>query len=60
MVIFEPSNTHQGHYIMVNGENIGIVNLHAYKTIPEYKKEVDDKIDNYIKNEKNKQNISNK
>ena len=60
MVTFEPSNVHQGHYIMVNDENIGVVNLYAYKTSPDYKKEVDDKINNYIKNGKpnNKQQNS--
>ncbi len=52
MIIFESSNVHQGHYIMLNGENIGVVNLHAYETLPDYKKEVDDKINNYIKNGK--------
>jgi hypothetical protein len=52
MVTFKPSNVHQGHYIMVNDENIGVVNLYAYETLPDYKKEVDDKINNYIKNGK--------
>jgi hypothetical protein len=60
MVIFKPSNVHQGHYIIVDGESIGVVNLYAYKTSPDYKKEVDDKINNYIKNGKsnNKQQDS--
>ena len=52
-VVFEPSNAHQGHYVIINGETSGIiVNLYAYETIEEYKNEVDNKIEEYIKNEK--------
>lgn len=48
MVVFESSNVHQGHYVVINGEFTGIVvNKYAYDTIEEYKKEVDLKIKNY-------------
>lgn len=54
-VIFEPSNVHQAHYVIVNGEDSGIiVNLYAYRKIEEYKNEVDNKINEYIKNETNR------
>lgn len=47
-VRFEPSNVHQGHYIIINGENTGmVVNYYAYLTILDYKNEVDKKIKNY-------------
>lgn len=49
-VTFIPSNVHEGHYIHINGESTDIVvNLYAYKTIEEYKKQVDEKIENYKK-----------
>lgn len=44
-VVFKPSNVHQGHYVYIDGESTGIVvNLYAYKTIKEYKVQVDEKI----------------
>ena len=50
MVIFKPSNVHQGHYVYINGENTGIVvNLFAYKTIDDYKQQVDNKINKFKK-----------
>ena len=50
MVTFKPSNVHQGHYVYINGENIGIVvNLFAYKTIDDYKQQVDNKINKFKK-----------
>jgi hypothetical protein len=46
MVVFKPSNVHQGHYVYINGEDTGIVvNLFAYKTIKEYKVKVDESIE---------------
>jgi uncharacterized UBP type Zn finger protein len=49
-ILFEPSNVHQGHYVIINGETSGIiVNLYAYEMIEEYKKEVGNKIEEYIK-----------
>ena len=45
MVVFKPSNVHQGHYVYVNGVSTDIVfNLFAYETISEYKDKVDEKI----------------
>jgi len=50
-VIFEPSNVHQGHYVIINGELSGIiVNMYAYQTINDYKIEIDEKIEKYILN----------
>jgi hypothetical protein len=44
-IVFEPSNVHQGHYVILNGEDTGIVvNLYFYKTNEDYKKEIDNKI----------------
>jgi hypothetical protein len=49
-VEFIPSNVHQGHYIVIDGETTGIVvNLFAYKTIEDYKKRVDKKIEKFKK-----------
>ena len=50
-IVFEPSNVHQGHYVIINGECTGIVvNLFAYKTISEYKSQVDTRIEQFKKN----------
>jgi predicted nucleotide-binding protein (sugar kinase/HSP70/actin superfamily) len=50
MIIFKPSQVHQGHYVYINGESTDIVvNLFAYKTITEYKKKVDEKIEQFKK-----------
>ncbi len=50
MVVFEPSNVHQGYYVYINGENTGIVvNLFAYETIEDYKIKVDKSIEQYKK-----------
>jgi len=47
-VEFKPSYVHQGHYVEIDGEFTGIVvNLYAYETIDEYKKQVDEKINKY-------------
>lgn len=44
-VVFKPSNVHQGHYVYIDGKSTDIVvNLYAYKTIKEYKVQVDEKI----------------
>jgi hypothetical protein len=44
-VIFKPSNVHQGYYVYINEKNTDIVvNLFAYKTIDDYKKQIDKKI----------------
>lgn len=44
-VVFKPSYVHQGHYVYIDGKSTGIVvNLYAYKTIEEYKVQVDKKI----------------
>lgn len=60
-VVFEPSNVHQGHYVIINGESSGIIlNLYAYKTIERYKNEVDNKIKEYIKNETKTQKVFNR
>jgi hypothetical protein len=56
MVVFEPSNVHQGHYVIINGEDTGIVvNLYCYKINEDYKKEVDNKIKQYIKTKQHEQ-----
>lgn len=48
MVVFKPSNVHQGHYVYVNGEPTDIVvNLFAYETIKEYKVKVDKSIEQF-------------
>ena len=50
MVVFKPSNVHQGHYVYIDGEPTGIVvNLFAYKTIKEYKIKVDKSIKQFKK-----------
>lgn len=50
VITFIPSNVHDGHYVEINGESTGIVvNLFAYQTIEDYKKEVDKKIETYEK-----------
>jgi hypothetical protein len=50
MVVFKPSDVHQGHYIYINGVNTGIVvNMFAYETIDDYKKYVDKKIKQFKK-----------
>ena len=50
MVIFKPSEVHQGHYVYIDNESTGIVvNLFAYETIPEYKKKVDEQIEQFKK-----------
>ena len=50
MVVFKPSNIHQGHYVYIDGESTGIVvNLFAYKTIEEYKIKVDESIEQFKK-----------
>jgi len=47
-IIFKPSHVHQGHYVEINGVLTDIVvNLYAYETIDEYKKQVDEQIKNY-------------
>ena len=44
-ITFVPSNVHQGHYVYIDGKPTDIVvNLFAYKTIDEYKNQVDEKI----------------
>ncbi|MCZ2393395.1 MAG: hypothetical protein LC105_06045 [Chitinophagales bacterium] len=49
-VTFKPSNVHQGHYVYINNQETGIVvNLFAYQTILEYKKETDKKINEWNK-----------
>ena len=49
-ITFIPSNVHQGHYVYIDGESTGIVvNLFAYKTIDDYKQQIDNKINNYLK-----------
>jgi hypothetical protein len=51
MVTFKPSAIHQGHYVHIDGESTDmVVNLFAYQTIEEYKKEVDEKINNLKSN----------
>jgi predicted nucleotide-binding protein (sugar kinase/HSP70/actin superfamily) len=51
MIIFKPSQVHQGHYVYINDESTDIVvNLFAYKTIDEYKKQIDEKIENFKTN----------
>jgi hypothetical protein len=50
MIIFKPSEVHQGHYVYIDDESTGIVvNLFAYETIPEYKKKVDNEIEQFKK-----------
>lgn len=50
MVVFKPSNVHQGHYVYINNESIGIVvNLFAYQTIKKYKTKVDKQIKQFKK-----------
>jgi hypothetical protein len=50
-IVFEPSNVHQGHYVILNGEDTGIVvNLYCYKINEDYKKEIDNKIQQYATN----------
>ena len=49
-VIFEPSNVHQGHYVIIDEECTGIVvNLFAYKTVTEYKSQIDEQIEQFKK-----------
>jgi len=49
-IIFEPSNVHQGHYVIIDGEHTGIVvNLFCYKTITEYKNQIDEQIEQFKK-----------
>jgi hypothetical protein len=51
-VEFIPSNVHEGHYVKINGEFTGIVvNLYCYQTNDEYKKQVEEQIENYCKAE---------
>jgi hypothetical protein len=51
MIIFKPSQVHQGHYVYINDESTDIVvNLFAYETIDEYRKQVDEKIENFKTN----------
>lgn len=53
MVIFEPSNTHQGHYIVIDNESTGmVINLYFYKINADYKKEIDEKIKEYTTKKK--------
>lgn len=56
VITFEPSNVHQGHYVLINGEECGmVINLFAYKNplCQDYKKEIDNKIELLIKNKQN-------
>ena len=56
MVVFEPSNVHQGHYVIINDEFTGILVNYYYYTINEdYKKNVDNKIEQYIKTKQHEQ-----
>lgn len=53
-IIFKASNVHQGHYVMINGKDTGmIVNLYAYNNpyCSDYKRGVDNKIKLLIKNQ---------
>ena len=51
IVIFKPSNIHQGHHVVINGKSTGmVVNLHAYEN-PEcidYKQRVDREIEELL------------
>jgi hypothetical protein len=48
MIVFKPSQVHQGHYVYINNVCTDIVvNLFAYKTIDDYKKYVDEKIEKF-------------
>jgi hypothetical protein len=50
MIIFKPSQVHQGHYVYINGESTDIVvNLFAYKNIAKYKKKIDKEIEQFKK-----------
>lgn len=51
-ITYKASNVHQGHYILIDGKNTGmVINLFAYKNplCEDYKKEVDNKIELLIK-----------
>lgn len=53
-IIFKASNVHQGHYVMINGKDTGIVvNLYAYEnpSCADYKKQIDSKIELLLKNQ---------
>jgi hypothetical protein len=50
MIEIKPSNVHQGHYVYIDNISTGIVvNLYAYETIDDYKKYVDEQIEQFKK-----------
>ena len=55
-ITYKASNVHQGHYVLIDGEECGmVINLFAYKNplCKDYKKEVDNKIELLIKTKQN-------
>lgn len=57
IIEFKPSYVHQGHYIYIDGKSTDIVvNLFAYKTIVDYKTQVDNKIKEFKENQLCKNN----
>ena len=61
MIVFKPSQVHQGYYVYINDIFTDIVvNLFAYQTIKHYKKQIDKKIKEFKLNyNENRTNIRN-